>query len=195
MDEPTTSGAVNTQSKRKNPRKSISARNPSGQQTHSIQKKAVSKPNKRKCDIYVSNKSNFQVRSPAIGCRPNWPGQFTNCWTHFDELRNALECSHSQMPFFFQAQMNQCRQTLKSEANGEIFIHCLGNAINRGITLALKLVEESNHGLAYEANTSSIDLIGNVGTFISPSSKGGSFNLARSSGRHFSKINSSNFRF
>lgn len=75
--------------------------------------------------------------------------------------------------------MNQCRQTLKSEANGEIFIHCLGNAINRGITLALKLVEESNHGLAYEANTSSIDLIGKARAFISPSSKGGSFSLAR----------------
>lgn len=62
--------------------------------------------------------------------------------------------------FILQAQMSQCRDLLESEANGEIFIHCLGNAINRGITLALKLVEESNNRLGYEANTSSIDLIG-----------------------------------
>lgn len=56
--------------------------------------------------------------------------------------------------------MKQCREKLESEANGEIYLHCLGNAINRGITLALKLVNESNNGLGYEANTSTIDLIG-----------------------------------
>lgn len=59
-----------------------------------------------------------------------------------------------------QAQMSKCRELLESEEKGEIFVHCLGNAINRGITLALKLVGESNNGLAYEANTSTIDLIG-----------------------------------
>lgn len=61
----------------------------------------------------------------------------------------------------FQAQMNQCREAIETE-DGEIYIHCLGNAIKRGITLALKLVEESNNGLAYEANTSTIDLLGNL---------------------------------
>lgn len=55
--------------------------------------------------------------------------------------------------------MNQCQEALQSE-DGEIYIHCLGNAIKRGITLALKLIEVSNGGLAYEANTSTIDLIG-----------------------------------
>lgn len=61
MDEPTTSGAVNTQSKRKNQRRSINGRTQHNHQTHSFNKKAVSKPNQRKCDIYVSNKSNSQV--------------------------------------------------------------------------------------------------------------------------------------
>lgn len=56
--------------------------------------------------------------------------------------------------------MKQCQEILASEANGEIFLHCMGNAIKRGITLALKLVQESNNGLGYEANTSTIDLIG-----------------------------------
>lgn len=56
--------------------------------------------------------------------------------------------------------MKQCREKLESEEKGEIYLHCLGNAINRGITLALKLVNESNNGLGYEANTSTIDLIG-----------------------------------
>lgn len=58
--------------------------------------------------------------------------------------------------------MNQCQELLASEADGEIFLHCLGNATKRGITLALKLVQESNNGLGYEANTSTIDLIGKL---------------------------------
>lgn len=61
--------------------------------------------------------------------------------------------------------MNQCRKAIETE-DGEIYIHCLGNAIKRGITLALKLIEESNNGLAYEANTSTIDLIGMFYTII-----------------------------
>ncbi|XP_031625320.1 ribonuclease P protein subunit p20 [Contarinia nasturtii] len=58
----------------------------------------------------------------------------------------------------FQAQIKQCLETLETEATGEIYLHCLGNAIKRGITLALKLVQESDNGLGYEANTSTIDL-------------------------------------
>lgn len=56
--------------------------------------------------------------------------------------------------------MKQCQELLKSEEFDEIYLHCLGNAIKRGITLALTLVQESNNGLGYEANTSAIDLIG-----------------------------------
>lgn len=56
--------------------------------------------------------------------------------------------------------MKQCQELLKTSESGEIYLHCLGSAINRGITLALKLIQESNNGLAYEANTSTIDLIG-----------------------------------
>lgn len=56
--------------------------------------------------------------------------------------------------------MKQCQELLETEASGEIYIHCLGSAIKRGITLALKLVQESDNGLGYEANTSTIDLVG-----------------------------------
>lgn len=56
--------------------------------------------------------------------------------------------------------MKQCAEILKSSETGEIYLHCLGNAIKRGITLTLKLVQESDLGLAFEANTSTIDLIG-----------------------------------
>lgn len=59
--------------------------------------------------------------------------------------------------------MKQCQELLETEATGEIYLHCLGNAIKRGITLALKLVQESDNGLGYEANTSTIDLIGMSG--------------------------------
>lgn len=58
--------------------------------------------------------------------------------------------------------MKQCQELLKSEATGEIYLHCLGNAIKRGITLALKLIQESDYGLGYEANTSTIDLVGEL---------------------------------
>lgn len=63
--------------------------------------------------------------------------------------------------------MKQCQELLKTSETGEIYLHCLGNAITRGITLALKLIQESNNGLAYEANTSTIDLIGiNIQTIL-----------------------------
>lgn len=57
----------------------------------------------------------------------------------------------------FRAAFKKCETILNSE-EGEIFLHCIGNAINRGINLALKLSEE--HNFKYEANTSTIKLIG-----------------------------------
>lgn len=60
-----------------------------------------------------------------------------------------------------QAQLKQCQELLETESSGEIYLHCIGNAIKRGITLALTLIQESNNGLAYEANTSTIELVGN----------------------------------
>lgn len=56
--------------------------------------------------------------------------------------------------------MKKCEEILNSEI-GEIFIHCIGNAINRGINLALKLKENSSDAFSIEANTSTITLIGN----------------------------------
>lgn len=58
--------------------------------------------------------------------------------------------------------MKQCQELLyDTGSNGEVYLHCLGNAIKRGITLALTLVQESDNAFGYEANTSTIDLIGN----------------------------------
>ncbi|KAJ6637495.1 Transmembrane protein [Pseudolycoriella hygida] len=59
----------------------------------------------------------------------------------------------------FKAQINQCETILNTENTNEIFLHCVGNAISRGINLALTLVANSNNGLGYEANTSFIELI------------------------------------
>lgn len=47
----------------------------------------------------------------------------------------------------------------KSEIH-EVFLHSVGNAIARCINLALTLVQDSNGGLGYEANTSTIQMIG-----------------------------------
>lgn len=110
---------------------------------HSFQKRPTAKPFQRKNDIYVSNKTNFKVK---VLCT-------TTHHTHSSSTDLFLL-------YLFQVQMKQCQDLLKSEEVDEIYLHCLGNAIKRGITLALTLVQESNNGLGYEANTSSIDLIG-----------------------------------
>ena len=41
---------------------------------------------------------------------------------------------------------------------GEVFLHAIGNAINRAINLALKLEEEFN--FKFDCNTSTINLVG-----------------------------------
>lgn len=57
----------------------------------------------------------------------------------------------------FRATLKKCEKILNSE-EGEVFLHCIGAAINRGINLSLKLSEEYN--FKFEANTSTINLIG-----------------------------------
>lgn len=42
----------------------------------------------------------------------------------------------------------------------DVYLHCVGNAITRGINLSLTLIRQSNNGLGYEANTSTIEMIG-----------------------------------
>ena len=59
----------------------------------------------------------------------------------------------------FRATLKKCLQILNSE-EGECFLHCIGNAINRGINLALKLSDE--HNFKFEANTSTINLVGKI---------------------------------
>lgn len=56
----------------------------------------------------------------------------------------------------FGAQINKCIKILNSEV-GEVYIHSIGNAINRAINLALKL--EEDHSFKYEVNTSTINLV------------------------------------
>lgn len=108
-------------------------------ENHSFKKRPTSKPYQRKEDIYVTNKSNFKVR--ILG-------------SSVDLVENL------QVFLLFQAQINQCETILNSENTNEIFLHCVGNAISRGINLALTLIANSNDGLGYEANTSVIELIG-----------------------------------
>lgn len=57
----------------------------------------------------------------------------------------------------FVAQYKKSLEILNSEI-GEVFLHAIGNAINRAINLALKLEEEFN--FKFECNTSTINLIG-----------------------------------
>lgn len=61
----------------------------------------------------------------------------------------------------FQAQFQQCKKLIESEF-GEACLHSLGNAIPRGINLALRLQLESNGAYGLVTTTSTVQLIGNV---------------------------------
>uniref|UniRef100_A0A336NAI9 Ribonuclease P protein subunit p20 n=1 Tax=Culicoides sonorensis TaxID=179676 RepID=A0A336NAI9_CULSO len=56
----------------------------------------------------------------------------------------------------FNAQFKECIKILNSDV-AEVYLHCIGNAINRGINLALKL-NQAYDIFQYEANTSTIEL-------------------------------------
>lgn len=58
----------------------------------------------------------------------------------------------------FKAQQKHCKDLLNAGIK-EIYLHCLGNAIIRGLNLALNLVDNSNDSLTYDINTSTIQLI------------------------------------
>lgn len=60
MDAPETSSATTSKSQRNNHQQQPQRRE-FNSKTHSLNKRPISKPIHRKCDIYVSNKSNFQV--------------------------------------------------------------------------------------------------------------------------------------
>ncbi|XP_058461176.1 ribonuclease P protein subunit p20 [Malaya genurostris] len=55
----------------------------------------------------------------------------------------------------FTFQFKKCLEILNSHI-GEVFLHCTGRAINRGINLALKIKEEYSDAFDYEVNTSTI---------------------------------------
>lgn len=75
--------------------------------------------------------------------------------SHFSVLHACL------LVFLLQAQQKYCKDLLDSGVK-EIYVHCLGNAINRGLNLALDLVNNSNDTLTYALNTSTIHLIGKI---------------------------------
>ncbi|XP_052866248.1 ribonuclease P protein subunit p20 [Anopheles cruzii] len=55
----------------------------------------------------------------------------------------------------FTYQFKTCLELLNSPL-GEVFLHCTGRAINRGINLALKLKAEHPEAFEYEVNTSQV---------------------------------------
>lgn len=88
-----------------------------------------------------NNSSNFKKRAP--------PRSFTR--------KNDVYVTNKTD---FRATLKKCEGLLNSE-EGECFLHCIGNAINRGINLALKLSEEE-YNFQFEANTSTINLVGKL---------------------------------
>lgn len=145
---PTNKESTSNNSRRqpqKRPRNNVNQQHPDRtvNGTHSITKRPITKPFQRKNDFYVTNKSSFNV-------------SVNNTHYTFAMLINSY-------PFiiFHQAQLKQCNELLLKNDINEVFLHSVGNAIARCINLALTLVHDSNGGLGYEANTSTIQMIGN----------------------------------
>ncbi|EDW29825.1 GL15016 [Drosophila persimilis] len=55
----------------------------------------------------------------------------------------------------FKAQQRRCEELLNSGVK-EIFLHCMGYSITRGLNLALRLIKNSEGALGYTINTSTI---------------------------------------
>ncbi|XP_034671526.1 ribonuclease P protein subunit p20 isoform X1 [Drosophila subobscura] len=58
----------------------------------------------------------------------------------------------------FKAQQKRCKELLNSGVK-EIFLHCMGYSITRGLNLALRLIKNSEGALGYTINTSTIQLV------------------------------------
>ncbi|CAH1792410.1 unnamed protein product [Owenia fusiformis] len=59
----------------------------------------------------------------------------------------------------FNCQLKRCKNLLDTGKHCEIYIHGLGNAVNRAVNLALKLKAESAGTLDTAVNTSTVELI------------------------------------
>ncbi|XP_052855422.1 ribonuclease P protein subunit p20 [Drosophila gunungcola] len=58
----------------------------------------------------------------------------------------------------FKAQQRRCEELLNAGAR-EIFLHCMGFSVTRGLNLALRLVHNSDGALSYAINTSTVQLV------------------------------------
>ncbi|EDW06094.1 ribonuclease P protein subunit p20 [Drosophila mojavensis] len=58
----------------------------------------------------------------------------------------------------FKAQQKRCEDLLNAGTK-EIYLHCMGYSITRGLTLALRLIDNSDGALSYAINTSTIKLV------------------------------------
>ncbi|XP_017482260.1 PREDICTED: ribonuclease P protein subunit p20-like isoform X3 [Rhagoletis zephyria] len=56
------------------------------------------------------------------------------------------------------AQAKHCMDIF-STGGKEIYLHCLGNSINRCLNLALHIIKKSGQGLSYSIHTSTIHFI------------------------------------
>ena len=84
------------------------------------------------------NNSNFKKRAP--------PKNFTRKNDVYVTNKTDFRATYKKIILILNSEQSEC------------FLHCIGNAINRGINLALKLAEE--HNFEFEANTSTINLVG-----------------------------------
>lgn len=91
--------------------------------------------NDKRNNIYITSKTDFKVS-------------------------NTFRCKHNSVNISIgtQAQQKRCEDLLNAGAK-EIFLHCMGYSITRGLNLALRLIDNSEGALSYAINTSTIKLV------------------------------------
>ncbi|XP_030378725.1 ribonuclease P protein subunit p20 [Scaptodrosophila lebanonensis] len=72
----------------------------------------------------------------------------------YNDNRNIYITSKSDI----KAQQKRCEDILNSGVN-EIYLHCMGFSITRGLNLALRLIKNSEGALSYAINTSTLRLV------------------------------------
>ncbi|KAM7350033.1 ribonuclease P protein subunit p20 isoform 2-T2 [Cochliomyia hominivorax] len=100
--------------------------------------------------------SNQKIRSPNVKKTNNYRNQKKKAPPKVNKRQNDIYITTKSN---FKVQQKYCEDLLNAGIK-EIYLHCLGNAIVRGLNLALNLVQNSNNALTYAINTSTVHLIG-----------------------------------
>lgn len=107
-----------------------------GNQNHRVVRKVPPRAATDRRNIYITSKTDIKVCKTQIS----------------NDIMYMLNM------ICWQAQQKRCEDLLNAGAK-EIYLHCMGFSITRGLNLALRLIQNSDGALSYAINTSTIKLV------------------------------------